>query len=318
MSDDALNPAALSRMRIHEPPPEDFDPYTAPQELLRRHGLPRRPDPDREPDLAWLWKRAMARPPIFVKAELAIDPVMSGRDSTGRRKPEFDGPNGFDGQSNWAGIERDRKPASDYTESATCVLTQLRVPHVYDLTPDRMLAIAFWAGIDLDPILQAGVVAVVDPGGIFGGGGVSYRVWTEWFPIPPVYVSNFPISSGDSLLILVSADQPDVGNAFFHNLSTGMATSVDITAPPNVTKSGGTVEWTVEAVTEYLPLFNTVNFDNCIAGTPHGVFYPMPPDRITNLEGNPPPAQEFGPDYTQTFIASQDIVLVRQIATNWF
>ena len=98
MSDDALNPEALSRMRSYELPPEGFDPHTAPQEVLRRHGLPRRPDPDREPDLAWLWKRALARPPTFVKAELAIDPVMS-RDPQAAAKPEFAGENIWAGQN---------------------------------------------------------------------------------------------------------------------------------------------------------------------------------------------------------------------------
>jgi hypothetical protein len=52
MSDDAADREALSLMRACEPPPEGFDPHTAPLQILRRHGLPRRPDPDREPDLA--------------------------------------------------------------------------------------------------------------------------------------------------------------------------------------------------------------------------------------------------------------------------
>ena len=38
-------------MRSYDPPPVGFDPRTASEELLRHHGLPRRPDPDREPSL---------------------------------------------------------------------------------------------------------------------------------------------------------------------------------------------------------------------------------------------------------------------------
>src|SRR5689334_5852967 len=118
MSDDALNSGALSRMLTYEPPPEGFDPDAAPPEVLRRHGLPRRPDPEREPALAWLWKRALARPPTFIKAELAMNRVMSGRDFEGRRKPKIDGQNSFAGQNTWAGVERVLSPGSDYTEPA--------------------------------------------------------------------------------------------------------------------------------------------------------------------------------------------------------
>jgi peptidase A4-like protein len=325
MSDDAADREALSRMRACEPPPEGFDPHTAPLQVLRRHGLPRRPDPGREPDLAWLWKLAWARPPTFVKAELAIDRVMSGRDAQGRRMPEFAGINGWAGENSWAGIQRILSPGSDYAEPARCVFTQLRVPSVIPLGPDEPLAAAFWTGIDQDPdstgILQAGVTAVVSPSGFFGGRDVSFYVWTEWFPAKPCYVSNFPVSSGDWLLIMVSADQLDAGNAFFHNLTTGQATSVDIFPPPNVTLSGTSVEWIVEAVTEYLPVFSTVDFATCIAGTSNGVFYPAPGSVSYDIEGFPD--WQFGPTFTQAGVISLepgragDYVVVRERAVNW-
>ena len=328
MSGDEVNPEALSRMRAHEPPPEGFDPHTAPPEVLRRYGLPRRPDPRREPDLAWLWKRALARPPTFVKAELAIDKVMSDRDPQGRRKLEF-GPSAappilppWIGPSRWAGIERHLAPGSDYAEPAWCVFTELRVPYVLEVAPDQPLVVAFWVGIDDMPnsILQAGVTALVDPPNIFGfGGGVSFHAWIEWFGDKSHTVPNFPISSGDLILIMVSADAPDAGNAFFHNLTTGTATSIDVSPPDNVTLSGTSVEWIVEAVTEYLPIFSTVNFDYCAAGTPHGVFYPEPGGSVWNIQGYLQSQENQYFDYTQTSVASPDhIVLVREKATNWF
>src|SRR5262245_59921985 len=48
--------------RAYPPPPSDFNPNTAPEAVLLRHGLPRRPDPELEPDLARLWKRVFDRP----------------------------------------------------------------------------------------------------------------------------------------------------------------------------------------------------------------------------------------------------------------
>jgi hypothetical protein len=86
----------LTLMRTYDSPPESFDPHTAPPELLRRHGLPRRPDPETEPELARLFKRAFVRPARYVKAELAIDPVMSRRDPLRGQDPDF-GPSGWGG-----------------------------------------------------------------------------------------------------------------------------------------------------------------------------------------------------------------------------
>lgn len=40
--------------RTFELPPDGFDPMTASADKLRRYGLPRRPDPDSEPQLARL------------------------------------------------------------------------------------------------------------------------------------------------------------------------------------------------------------------------------------------------------------------------
>jgi hypothetical protein len=250
---------------------------------------------------------------------------MSGRDAQGRRKPEFDRINGWAGDNSWAGIQRILSSGSDYAEPARCVFTELRVPYVIPYGPDEPLAAAFWAGIDGDSdssgILQAGVTAVVDPSGFFGGRDISFHVWTEWFPAKPCYVSNFPVSSGDWLLIMVSADQPDAGNAFFHNLTTGQATSIDIFPPPNVTLGGTSVEWIVEAVTEYLPLFSTVDFATCAAGTPNGVFYPEPGGVTNNIQGFPD--WQFGPTFTRTGAISlepglpRDYVIVKEIAANW-
>src|SRR5437868_10787769 len=73
------HPERLGLYRNYDPPPAGFDPHTAPDAVLLRHGLPRRPDPERNPDLARIWKRVFARPLTYLKAELEVDKVM--RDS---------------------------------------------------------------------------------------------------------------------------------------------------------------------------------------------------------------------------------------------
>lgn len=76
VSNDTLKSDVLSRMRSYDPPPIGFDPRTASEDLLRHHGLPRRPDPNKEPDLAKIWELAFSRPLTFIKAELAINPAI--------------------------------------------------------------------------------------------------------------------------------------------------------------------------------------------------------------------------------------------------
>ncbi len=44
MSRNVRQANGLDRYRSYDRPPEGFDPLTAPDELLLRHGLPRRPD----------------------------------------------------------------------------------------------------------------------------------------------------------------------------------------------------------------------------------------------------------------------------------
>jgi hypothetical protein len=48
-------------VRLYPPPPKDFDPFAATEKDLMRHGLPLRPDPRTEPELAALWERQAAR-----------------------------------------------------------------------------------------------------------------------------------------------------------------------------------------------------------------------------------------------------------------
>ena len=48
-------------VRLYPPPPKDFDPFTATEDDLKRHGLPLRPDPQTQPGMAALWERLAGR-----------------------------------------------------------------------------------------------------------------------------------------------------------------------------------------------------------------------------------------------------------------
>ena len=64
-SDDRTGPRVRSGPRAYDPPPDGFDPHTAPDELLRRHGLPRRPDPLRR-GRTHLTRTSIASPTVAV------------------------------------------------------------------------------------------------------------------------------------------------------------------------------------------------------------------------------------------------------------
>src|SRR6266480_1503260 len=65
MSVDQSASDASRRMRTYKRPPSDFDPRTASDAVLVRHGLPRRPSAGGEPGLARIWERLFARPVTF-------------------------------------------------------------------------------------------------------------------------------------------------------------------------------------------------------------------------------------------------------------
>ena len=66
-------------LRICPPPPEGFDPFAAGKVDLVRHGLPLRPDPETQPDLAALWDRLADRYRDFEHLEPRPDPATAGK-----------------------------------------------------------------------------------------------------------------------------------------------------------------------------------------------------------------------------------------------
>jgi hypothetical protein len=292
----------LKLMRTYDPPPEGFDPHTAPQELLRQHGLPRRPDPETEPELTRLFKRAFIRPAKYVKAELEIDPGMSRRDPLGGQLPDF-------GPSGWGGVvvvtsSLGYSPA----EPANNVFAEWVVPYIFpfDPAPSEPIFVGLWVGLDGNTnkqVLQAGITATIMPEywGDPYPANVLWRAWTEWWTAeyqdPPVVVTNFPVATGNTVSFLVCAPQPDHGFVAMQNLSTGQVTSVGVNARPGITLAGQSAEWIVEGSGADLPNFFPVTFTDCTGGTQHHSFN-LTAGGIGNIRGSA------GGPLTQTYIAS--------------
>jgi len=75
MSDEEV----LKHIICYDAPPADFDPTTAKAQVLRKYGIPRRPDAEKEPHLRKIWDKAFASKPRFIKAQVAVDHIMSKR-----------------------------------------------------------------------------------------------------------------------------------------------------------------------------------------------------------------------------------------------
>jgi hypothetical protein len=75
MSDEEV----LKHIVCYDAPPADFDPTAAEARVLRKYGIPRRPDSKKEPALRKMWDRAFASKPTFIKAQVAVDHIMSKR-----------------------------------------------------------------------------------------------------------------------------------------------------------------------------------------------------------------------------------------------
>jgi hypothetical protein len=71
--------AVLKHITCYNAPPADFDPTKAKARVLRKYGIPRRPDAKKEPHLRKIWDRAFASKPKFIKAQVAVDHILSKR-----------------------------------------------------------------------------------------------------------------------------------------------------------------------------------------------------------------------------------------------
>jgi Peptidase A4 family len=272
MSDDAH---ALSRYKTFDPPPSDFDPFAAPDHLFRRYGLPRRPDPKTESRLSELWLKAQSRIKRIIKAELAVGPPRVRRNRLRTTQADFDISGG------WAGAVVDTSSLGLHpAELANTVYGEWRVPVVAppaNPQPFVQYTVGCWVGLNgdisntaSDNVLQAGTEAVIQ------NGIVTYSAFFEWWDTvnqwPAVLIPNLSVSPGDYVTCLVCAPQTDEGFVSMLNVTTGVATSVAVPPPPNITSDGSSAEWIVEGDPPVLLDFFSVIFGHCSAGTQNNTF----------------------------------------------
>jgi hypothetical protein len=303
MSDEEV----LKHITTYDAPPPDFDPNTADDRTLRKHGIARRPHPVDEEHLRAVWDRAFASKPTFIKAEVAID-----RELSKRKHPVINAHPGIDqfSPSGWAGAV---VPVANLNlnpkEPVLSVYGEWFIPNITPIKnePSTAQTVGFWVGIDgfgNNQVLQAGTAATIT------GNSVNNWVWTEWFPIPAIAVTNFPIKPGDYITVLVCANQPNHGFCSIMNKTTNQVTSIGIIPPTGFTSIGATAEWIVEGISSILPVFSTVVFTNCSAGTKSHSFNLSKGGVITEITGGG------GANLTTASILSDTRAMVKWLASS--
>jgi hypothetical protein len=294
----------LKHITTFAEPPAGFDPNSAAPRLLRKHGFPRRPHEIKEPHLQAIWERAFASKPTFFKAEVEVDHVLAKRKRpvVSTRKPKA----GKFSPSGWAGtvVPVNFTPP----EPAVTVYGEWFIPTITPIQnePQSAQTVGFWVGIDgwgNSQVLQAGTAATIT------GTTVDNWVWTEWYPLPPIRVTNFPIKPGDYITVLVCAPQPNQGFCSLLNKTTNQATSIGITPPASTTSIGATAEWIVEGISSILPVFSPVVFTNCSAGTKNHSFN-LAGGTITEIKGSD------GTDLTTATIVDNQRCMVKWLKSS--
>jgi hypothetical protein len=265
-----------SRYRTYDSPPAGFDPGTAPQEVLRRYGLPRRPDPEKEPKLAALWKEVFDRPTTYITAQLELEPVSSGPRPAAPGAPIA---------GSWGGAQVPARSPS--TDPMNMVFAQWVVPTVSPLNQTgEGLYIVFWVGLfGGDNLMQAGVRAKVPSG---YSDTVEWDAWTEWYSMKyqdaPKPVTNLPIAPGDTVCFLVCAPQPNVGYVSISNLSQGFHTSVTVVpSHADLVLTSPTAVWAVETTGNELPFYYSVEFNNCVCSSQQELYELTPSGVLQNV-----------------------------------
>ncbi len=232
-------------------PPPGFDPLSAASADLVKAGFPARPA---DPRHLARFNQVLGQ----LKGKLNyITPTLELNETVfhGPRKPlpgagagAAATAEGTESSSNWSGAVV-YAPAG---ESFRWIEGDWVIPAVDPPVQNQTYYCASWIGIDGDgsgDVCQMGIgSSVSQSGGVTRG---SYNAWVEWYPLPEVAITNFPVSPGDlvTALLCTAGAGATSATAYFSNRTTGATTSVTFNAPQGTALVGNCAEWIVEAPT---------------------------------------------------------------------
>jgi hypothetical protein len=232
------------KITVAEMAPTGFDPLTASPAELLKYGLPLRPDAGRHLER---YKRVFGS----LKARLhQIEPSFRLNGNRVHRPRQRDVGDATETSTNWSG----GVVYAPSGQSFKWVEGDWVVPDVGAPTQNQWYYCASWIGIDGDgspDVCQAGVECEVYQ----SGSSVTRNIypWWEWYPFSEVQITNFSVSPGDMVTMLICSTQgagSTSATIYFNNRTTGASVApFTITAPSGYQLVGNCAEWIVEAPT---------------------------------------------------------------------
>jgi len=280
--------------------PDSFDPRTASQADLTRHGLmwrkPRKEDP---PEMRAAWDRAFSRKWLEKDRIVPeLHPQLGVTHHYRGAKPKQ--------QTNTSYLTRSWAGAGTKTGKWTSVIGYWKVPVVTE--PPEVQGTeggwnsSSWLGLDgffgSNDVLQAGVqqrVVLLPPFNI----PISiYVAWFEWYAPPQVNspgyiyqtnIANFPVKATDQVYCGVGYNGTTSGSITFANETNGAHFSITLAPPPGASFDGQSCEWIMEAPdggepTSSIPSFSPVTFTTSFACGPGNVSTNPATGDILNIE----------------------------------
>jgi peptidase A4-like protein len=272
-------------------PGESFDPSAASQALLRRYGLPPRPDPDRQPFLRQTWNRGFGAPLMLQEFRFSEDLVQETAYRLQLRRadelPFVE--TRFETSSNWSGayITANRNRQFLQIWGVWAIPDNLMLPPGPFQGPTGTdYVCSNWIGLDgqrlyFDSSLpQIGTVSTLQ-----ANGATTAQAWTQWWARGIANTAPLPlglaVAPGDQVLSVLTALDTQTVIFVMVNLSTMTSMAVMGTAPtvtlPDGTNAtpdiaGATAEWIVERPaipgqpTRFnFPDYGHTEFDLCVA-----------------------------------------------------
>ena len=257
------------KITTFEPPPHGFNPLTATQVELTKHGLPARiEDAHHLERYRRVWAQLKGKfhyiqPTFRVNNEKSHGPR--------KRRPA----DSTETSGNWSG----GVVYAPSGQSFKWIEGDWVVPDVDAPTQNQWYYCASWIGIDGDgsgDVCQAGLECEV-----FQSGNTITRniyPWHEWYPAPEVQITNLAINPGDMVTMVICTGQAagsTTATVYFSNRTSGASTSYNITAPGSTKLAGNCAEWIVEAPTvggsqSAIADYGQVFFNVCEAATNNG------------------------------------------------
>ena len=256
--------SGAKEVRLSPPPPKDFDPFTATEKDLKRHGLPLRPDPQTQPGMAALWERKARRYRNFEHLEPQFEPAPAARTLVTPAAP----PSGSFYLSPYesCGYELDTSGAPFTALFLSWTVPDLQYTPNPPVGPDPNLFRTFATLTSVQGGLDVHVNMKVD-----SANKVTSQLWAE-------FVGNvsLPVRPGDVMSgsLCLDTQPPGRANYFFANETSGqtMSFTVDTGLPPATAALAGVSrdgDWQRPPLPA-LARFGVVYFDEISAYTTSG------------------------------------------------